>query len=124
MTLEALLSAVNMTSSPAQNVSAVTDENNPTDKLQTWMLNTILSLPWYGFPVISVPETVTDTSVETVEDTVQLYVQIAEEAVALIGTSEACSPEILMVGEASIASEKAAVIVITSPFDTEVVEES
>ena len=46
--------------------------------------NVKLLVPEYSFPDKSVPETVTLTSVETVDDTVQLYVQIEAELVALI----------------------------------------
>ena len=72
-------------------------------------------------PARSVPDTVTLTSVETEEETVQVYAHIAEELVELIAALVTSEP-ILMVGVAVMASEKVAVTTTLSPLLTVVPE--
>ena len=76
----------------------------------------IPSVSAYALPAKSVPETVAVVEV-TVVDTVQAYVQIEAEAVAVISVF-VMIPDKLSVGVAAILSEKVAVMVTTSELET------
>tara|TARA_B100000902_G_scaffold358714_1_gene373975 strand:+ start:134 stop:436 length:303 start_codon:yes stop_codon:yes gene_type:complete len=76
------------------------------------IVNVILSVPEYEFPEISIPEIVADTIPLVVVDTVQGYIQTLGEDVSVIEILDT-SPVMLMVGEATTASLKVAVIVTT-----------
>ena len=90
-------------------------EVNPEDIIsgvELSIVNVILSVPEYEFPEISIPEIVAETIPLVVVDTVQGYIQTLGEDVSVIEILDT-SPVMLMVGEATTASLKVAVIVTT-----------